>query len=179
MLNQQQRVRARARRVIVLAMLLGLGAFLELHPRSVATADRRSSVPTYQTISRERPILDPEMREHVSRERKREQERQRALQFVAALAQRAEYERLVAQAQRERTWDELARCESGGDWDVVDRWGGGLGIYIRTWEGFGGREFASNPGYATKEQQIIVAERIYARYGFDGWGCAHNMGWMD
>jgi hypothetical protein len=87
--------------------------------------------------------------------------------------------RMHAIQQRVAVWDELAHCESGGDWNVVDRYGGGLGIYIGTWRMFHGDEFASNPGYATKSQQIIVAERIYARYGFDGWGCAHTLGWVN
>jgi len=84
---------------------------------------------------------------------------------------------LRAVAQRTAQWDELARCENGGDWSVVDRYGGGLGIFIGTWHAFGGDEFASNPGYATKAQQIIVAERIYARFGLSGWGCKVHMSW--
>ena len=84
---------------------------------------------------------------------------------------------LRAVAQRTAQWDELARCENGGDWNVVDRYGGGLGIFIGTWHAFGGDEFASNPGYATKAQQIIVAERIYARYRLSGWGCKVHMSW--
>jgi hypothetical protein len=174
MRNQKLQTRARARRVVVLVMLLALGAFLELHTGS-APAEVRVAAPAFRMIARERPLLDPAMREHV----KREKERERTAQFVTTLAKRAEYERLVAKSQREKTWDALARCESAGNWNVVDRYGGGLGIYIGTWRGFGGGEFASNPGYATKEQQIIVAERVYARYGFDGWGCAHNMGWVN
>jgi hypothetical protein len=85
---------------------------------------------------------------------------------------------LHALQQRIAVWDELAHCESGGNWNVVDRYGGGLGIYIGTWQMFNGDEFASNPGYASKVQQIIVAERIYARFGFSGWGCAHELGWV-
>lgn len=74
-------------------------------------------------------------------------------------------------------WDELAHCENHGDWSIVDRYGGGLGIFIGTWHAFGGDEFASNPGYATKAQQIIVAERIYARFGLSGWGCKVHVSW--
>ncbi len=92
---------------------------------------------------------------------------------AAALAQAAQ-QRV---AQRTAQWDELARCENAGHWHVVDRYGGGLGIYIGTWHAFGGDEFASNPGYATKEQQITVAERIYTRYGLSGWGCKVHMSW--
>ena len=48
---------------------------------------------------------------------------------------------------------------------------GGVGFANTTWSGFGGREFASNAGQASREEQIVVAERVYARYGLSGWGC--------
>ena len=178
MRTQHERARTRARQLVVLMLLLSLGAILELRTRTAAPAAVPVSAPAFRTIAREKPLEDPALREHLKQEK---ENKQKAKLFVA-LAKRAEYERLVANAARaaarERTWDALARCESGGNWNVVDRFGGGLGIYIGTWRGFGGLEFASNPGYATKAQQIIVAERVYARYGFDGWGCAHNMGWV-
>jgi hypothetical protein len=107
----------------------------------------------------------------------------RAVRWYAAIARtRREhdarvFELVVAAQRREGMWDELAECESGGNWTVVDRYGDGLGIYIGTWEAFGGSEYADNPGYATKAEQIAVAERIYARFGLTGWGCARNMGW--
>ena len=70
-------------------------------------------------------------------------------------------------------------CESGGRWDTVDSgpdgYDGGLGIYRGTWRGFGGSEFASNAGLATREQQIIVGMRIYEKLGWDPWGCANNV----
>ena len=110
-------------------------------------------------------------------------ERQRIARFFVAVWNNALVTRALQQLyeqhqQRIATWDTLARCESGGTWNVIDRFGGGLGIYIGTWQEFGGDEYASNPGYASKEQQITVAERIYARYGFSGWGCAHELGWV-
>ena len=55
---------------------------------------------------------------------------------------------------------------------------GGLGIYNGTWDQFGGRDFASNAGLATREEQIIVAERIRAAVGISGWGCAHILGYI-
>jgi len=74
-------------------------------------------------------------------------------------------------------WDEIARCETGGNWSMVGpTYSGGLGIYNGTWNAFGGQQFASNPGYATREQQIVVAERIRARYGFGAWGCGRKLG---
>lgn len=69
-------------------------------------------------------------------------------------------------------WDAIARCETGGNWSMQGpRFSGGLGFYNGSWNAFGGREFASNAGQASREQQIIVAERIRARYGLSGWGC--------
>jgi uncharacterized protein YabE (DUF348 family) len=74
-------------------------------------------------------------------------------------------------------WDEIARCETGGNWAMVGpTYSGGLGIYNGTWNEFGGPQFASNPGLATREQQIIVAERIRAKYGFGAWGCGKKLG---
>lgn len=69
-------------------------------------------------------------------------------------------------------WDGIARCETGSNWNMQgDTYSGGVGFANSTWDGFGGRQFASNAGAATKEQQIIVAERVYRRYGLSGWGC--------
>ena len=68
-------------------------------------------------------------------------------------------------------WDGIARCETGGNWQHQTRYDGGLGILHAAWIEFGGREFAEYGSQATREQQIIVAERIYAKYGLSGWGC--------
>jgi len=57
-------------------------------------------------------------------------------------------------------WDELAQCETAQDWQDGGRWAGGLGIYIGTWRRFGGREFAKSPDGASREEQIVVANRI-------------------
>lgn len=75
-------------------------------------------------------------------------------------------------------WDAVARCESGGQWShgqVTNRYGtfsGGLMIMNSAWRQFGGTEFAPYAGAASKAEQIIVAERIVARVGFDrAWQC--------
>lgn len=57
-------------------------------------------------------------------------------------------------------WDELAQCETGGNWNDGGKYAGGLGIYIGTWVRWGGREFAKHPSEATREEQITVANRI-------------------
>jgi hypothetical protein len=69
-------------------------------------------------------------------------------------------------------WDGIAECETGGNWSMQgSTFSGGVGFANSTWNGFGGREFAPNAGQATREEQIVVAERVYARYGLSGWGC--------
>ncbi|MEI8002673.1 MAG: transglycosylase family protein, partial [Actinomycetes bacterium] len=76
-------------------------------------------------------------------------------------------------------WDKIAQCESRGNWSVVDsEYSGGLGIFNGTWDAWGGRDFATNAGLATREEQIIVAERIRASVGLSGWGCAHILGYV-
>lgn len=78
----------------------------------------------------------------------------------------------------EHIWNAMAQCETGGNWaHYGPTWSGGLGIYEGTWSEFGGTEFAALPRDATREQQIIVAERIRATYGFDAWGCADTIGY--
>jgi Transglycosylase-like domain len=91
---------------------------------------------------------------------------------AAAAAEHAEH------AERVAMWDELAECETGGNWHDGGDYGGGLGIYVGTWRMYGGREFAARPQWASKEQQIAVAERI-AEDGYGGWGCAHTLGWVN
>lgn len=75
-------------------------------------------------------------------------------------------------------WDNVARCESGGQWHhppVTNRFGtfsGGLMIMNSAWRQFGGTQFAPLAYQASREQQIIVAERIAARVGADrAWQC--------
>jgi Transglycosylase-like domain len=111
-----------------------------------------------------------------------EQQQQRGaavLQLTAVTQQQEQLRGTQWLQQRMAMWDVLAQCESGGNWHVRDRFGGGLGIYVGTWRKFDGDEFAANPGDATQEEQIIVAERICSRFGLSGWGCAHELGWVN
>ena len=74
-------------------------------------------------------------------------------------------------------WDDVAWCESGGRWDyppVTNRTGtysGGLMIGTRWWPVYGGDEFAPQAYLATKNEQIIVAERILDDNGRGAWDC--------
>ena len=75
-------------------------------------------------------------------------------------------------------WDRMAYCETAGNWADYPgyRWSGGLGIYTPGWLGYGGGEFAPSGGEATREEQIIVANRI-AAVGLGGWGCLTTVGY--
>lgn len=76
-------------------------------------------------------------------------------------------------------WDAMADCETGGNWAATgQKYQGGLGIYSANWEHYGGLEFAPIAGQATREQQIVVAERIRAEHGLGAWGCAVALGFV-
>jgi resuscitation-promoting factor RpfB len=82
------------------------------------------------------------------------------------------------QFQYRQRWDDIAWCESGGRWDyppVTNRTGtysGGLMIWTKAWIAYGGQQFANQAWQATKQQQIVVAERILADRGWGAWDCA-------
>lgn len=70
-------------------------------------------------------------------------------------------------------WDKIAQCESGGNWHINSGNGyfGGVQFDTRTWLSAGGGQFAPRADLATKEQQIIIANRVYAKRGLQPWGC--------
>ena len=75
-------------------------------------------------------------------------------------------------------WDRIAECETGGKWNVIKPiYQGGTGIWYGNWSAYGGKAFAKNAGNATKYEQIIVAERIRAEYGWGAWGCGKTLGY--
>ncbi len=71
----------------------------------------------------------------------------------------------------EHNWDGVAECESGGNWSINTGNGyyGGLQFSQSTWEAYGGLEFAPRADLATKEQQIVVAERTLDGQGVGAW----------
>jgi uncharacterized protein YabE (DUF348 family) len=72
-------------------------------------------------------------------------------------------------------WDRIAQCESGGNWHINTGNGyyGGLQFSASTWLANGGADFAGRADIASREQQITVANRLYAKSGLGPWGCAH------
>ncbi|HET6699186.1 MAG TPA: transglycosylase family protein [Nocardioidaceae bacterium] len=84
-----------------------------------------------------------------------------------------------ADAASVRTWDRLARCESGGRWHINTHNGyyGGLQFSASTWRAFGGRKYAHNAHRASKHQQIRIAERVRRVQGWGAWPvCSRRVG---
>ncbi|MCU1658565.1 MAG: transglycosylase, partial [Pseudonocardiales bacterium] len=75
-------------------------------------------------------------------------------------------------------WDAVAACESGGNWHINTGNGfyGGLQFDSGTWLSNGGGAYASRADLASREQQIAVANRLYAARGSSPWPvCGANL----
>ncbi|GAA2473452.1 ubiquitin-like domain-containing protein [Terrabacter carboxydivorans] len=74
---------------------------------------------------------------------------------------------------RAAMWDSIAQCESTGNWHINTGNGyyGGLQFLTSTWLAYGGGDFASRADLASREQQITVANRVYADNGTSQWQC--------
>ncbi|MGW5241968.1 transglycosylase family protein [Monashia sp. NPDC004114] len=74
---------------------------------------------------------------------------------------------------RAAMWDRVASCESGGNWHINTGNGyyGGLQFSRSTWLAYGGGQFAARADLASREQQITVANRVYADNGLAQWSC--------
>ncbi|MGO3753826.1 resuscitation-promoting factor Rpf1 domain-containing protein [Corynebacterium variabile] len=76
-------------------------------------------------------------------------------------------------------WDALAQCEAGGNWAINTGNGfhGGLQFSPSTWNGYGGGEFAPYAYQASREEQIVVGERVLAGQGWGAWpSCSSQLG---
>ena len=85
----------------------------------------------------------------------------------------------TASAAPDSDWDRLAQCESGGNWHINTGNGyhGGLQFNPQTWQANGGGQFAATADQATREQQIVVAERVLASQGWGAWpACTSKLG---
>lgn len=76
-----------------------------------------------------------------------------------------------AAAATDSEWDQVARCESGGNWAINTGNGyyGGVQFAAGTWASHGGVEFAPSAQLATRDQQIAIAERVLAAQGRGAW----------
>ena len=164
----------RAKGAVALATIVGLagaGVAFSTEPSAGAFPSSRRHVVS-PTPPPSRVPLDAAV---AARARAQAEQTMRDYQAALEAQQRAALLAAVAEYFRPKTgvnWDGIARCETGGNWSMRGAsFSGGLGFYNGTWNSFGGRQFASNAGLASREQQIVVAERVYARYGLSGWGC--------
>ncbi|WP_425832857.1 transglycosylase family protein [Streptomyces fractus] len=68
-------------------------------------------------------------------------------------------------------WDQVAQCESGGNWSTNTGNGfyGGLQFSSSTWSAYGGSQYASTADQASKAQQIAVGEKVLAAQGKGAW----------
>jgi hypothetical protein len=77
-------------------------------------------------------------------------------------------------------WDQLAQCESGGDWSINTGNGyyGGLQFNLGTWQAMGGGAYAALPSEASREEQIAVATKLRdANGGYGAWpACSASLG---
>ncbi|MFT3834081.1 MAG: transglycosylase family protein [Micropruina sp.] len=76
---------------------------------------------------------------------------------------------------RAAMWDRIAKCESGGRWNINTGNGyyGGLQFANASWRANGGADFAPRADLASRAEQITVANRYYAKAGLQPWGCRH------
>lgn len=82
----------------------------------------------------------------------------------------------TANAAPDSVWDQLAQCESGGDWSINtgNGYAGGLQFSPTTWRAFGGSGSAHQ---ASRSEQIQVAERVLAEQGWGAWpSCSSRLG---
>lgn len=98
---------------------------------------------------------------------------------TAALGTAAALFAPTASAAPDSDWDRLAQCEAGGNWSINtgNGFSGGLQFTQQTWTGHGGGEFAPTAAQASREQQIVVAERVLASQGWGAWpACSASLG---
>lgn len=75
------------------------------------------------------------------------------------------------------TWDQLAACESGGNWaaNTGNGYYGGIQFSLSTWQSNGGTGY---PHEASKATQIEVGRRLQATSGWGPWpACTRKLGW--
>jgi nucleoid-associated protein YgaU len=85
----------------------------------------------------------------------------------------------TAEAATEAQWDNVAHCESGGNWHINTGNGyyGGLQFTQGTWAGYGGQRYAPRADLASKDEQIAIAEKVLHSQGWGAWPvCSQHRG---
>ena len=74
-------------------------------------------------------------------------------------------------------WDQMAICESGGNWaiDTGNGYYGGLQFSLGSWQSVGG---TGSPAAVTREEQIYRSNLLWKNQGWNSWpGCTDRFGW--
>ncbi|MGW5117140.1 transglycosylase family protein [Streptomyces noursei] len=68
-------------------------------------------------------------------------------------------------------WDQIAACESSGNWhtNTGNGYHGGLQIAPSTWRAYGGGRYAPRADLASRAEQIAIGERIAQDRGLSPW----------
>jgi hypothetical protein len=85
----------------------------------------------------------------------------------------------TANAAPDSDWDRRAQCESGGNWGINTGNGfqGGLQFSPSTWNAHGGTQYAATANQASREEQIVVAEKVLDSQGWGAWpSCSSSLG---
>ena len=79
---------------------------------------------------------------------------------------------------RATIWDQIAQCESGGNWaSTVGYYEGGLQFAPSTWDAYKPAGYPNHAYQATRDQQILVGERVLAAQGWGAWPvCSRKVG---
>jgi len=98
----------------------------------------------------------------------------------AVAAQSVAYAQPVANvpAAGQGVWDQIAQCESGGNWAINtgNGYSGGLQFSPSTWAAYGG-QYAPDAAQASRDQQIAAAEKVLAAQGWGAWpSCSSKAG---
>ena len=91
---------------------------------------------------------------------------------------RAEVQEARQQSDREQMWDDLAQCESNGNWSINTGNGyyGGLQFALSSWQSVGGSGY---PHHHSREEQIHRGELLLERQGWNAWpSCSRQLGYQ-
>jgi Transglycosylase-like domain len=170
--RQQRRRRQSARALAAVAVVAVVGTIGALAGIATAADEPKQAHTQAPTLRRAPVVTEPSLVTASAVVQARTEER-----FKVAVLEHTAAEQAAVKAARDSIWDRIAACETQGNWSMRgSSFSGGVGFANAAWSQWGGREFAPNAGQATRDQQIVVAERIRAAVGLGAWGCAKTLG---
>ncbi len=120
--------------------------------------------------------VEPTTLEQREAEQRRVEQREQEAREAERRAQREAEQRAARIEQENQVWDDLAECESGGNWSINTGNGyyGGLQFHIDTWRSVGGSGY---PHQHSREEQIKRGKILQERAGWGQWPhCSRQLG---